>query len=141
MTDEQRRTLAAATERILPSGDGPGAAEANVMGCIEWILRQGTLRAQQRFLSGVDLLRDLARESHGKDFADCDPAVQDGVLAQIQSIPHPIAQRFFWTLTKLTLAGFLSDPVHGGNRNGVGWRYLGFDPVQPPPTPEVYPEG
>ena len=36
-------------------------------------------------------------------------------------------------LTSLTLEGFLGDPIYGGNRDGVGWKMIGFTPQQPGP--------
>jgi gluconate 2-dehydrogenase gamma chain len=35
---------------------------------------------------------------------------------------------FFQRLVTLTLEGFLSDPQYGGNRNQVGWRFIGRTP-------------
>ena len=34
---------------------------------------------------------------------------------------------FFQLLRTHTLYGFLGDPSYGGNRNGVGWKVVGFD--------------
>jgi hypothetical protein len=31
-------------------------------------------------------------------------------------------------LVSLAINGFLSDPKYGGNRDGSGWRYIGFVP-------------
>jgi hypothetical protein len=28
----------------------------------------------------------------------------------------------------LTLEGFLGDPRHGGNKDGIGWRFVGHSP-------------
>jgi gluconate 2-dehydrogenase gamma chain len=142
LTEERWSTLVAATQRILPSGDGPGAAEANVVGYIEWVTQQDFFRPKrQRLVNGIDLLRDLARATYGKELADCNPLEQDEVLTKLQSIPHPIVQRFLLALVKMTLAGFLSDPSHGGNHDRMGWRYIGFEPVIPEPIPEQSTEG
>jgi gluconate 2-dehydrogenase gamma chain len=37
---------------------------------------------------------------------------------------------FFNLLLSHTIAGFFSDPVHGGNRNMVGWQLIGFPGAQ-----------
>ena len=34
---------------------------------------------------------------------------------------------FFETTRLLTLLGMFSMPAHGGNRNGVGWKLIGFE--------------
>jgi gluconate 2-dehydrogenase gamma chain len=36
------------------------------------------------------------------------------------------AKAFFDLLLAYTIAGFFSDPVHGGNRDMVGWKLIGF---------------
>jgi gluconate 2-dehydrogenase gamma chain len=43
--------------------------------------------------------------------------------------PEPVgvgAKAFFDLLLTYTIAGFFSDPVHGGNRGMVGWTLIGF---------------
>ena len=36
------------------------------------------------------------------------------------------AKAFFGQLHSITMAGFFSDPVYGGNRGKIGWKVLGF---------------
>lgn len=40
------------------------------------------------------------------------------------------AEAFFQLLHAYTLAGFFADPVHGGNRDMVGWKLIGFPGAQ-----------
>ncbi|MGC4192358.1 MAG: gluconate 2-dehydrogenase subunit 3 family protein [Thermomicrobiales bacterium] len=40
--------------------------------------------------------------------------------------PGITAQSFFSLLLSYTMAGFFSDPVHGGNHDMVGWKLIGF---------------
>jgi Gluconate 2-dehydrogenase subunit 3 len=40
------------------------------------------------------------------------------------------AKAFFDLLLAYTIAGFFSDPVHGGNRDMVGWKLIGFPGAQ-----------
>jgi gluconate 2-dehydrogenase gamma chain len=40
------------------------------------------------------------------------------------------ARAFFNLLLSHTIAGFFSDPVHGGNRDMVGWKLIGFPGAQ-----------
>ncbi len=127
MTDEQYRTLAAAMERVLPSERGPGAADANAAVYARWAADR--YESVERSLSaGLTLLESLAAGMWGRGFSACDGPEKDAVLERLQGTPHPTAQRFFRTLVRVTLAGFLSAPAYGGNRNGVGWSFLGFEP-------------
>ncbi len=40
------------------------------------------------------------------------------------------ATAFFTMFREHVIAGFFSDPVHGGNRDMVGWKFIGFPGVQ-----------
>ena len=55
---------------------------------------------------------------------------QDAYLKSLESGAHeldgqPLAV-FFDMLLKMTVEGFFSDPVYGGNRDMVAWRMSGF---------------
>lgn len=128
LSRRQIETLRAATECILPSQDGPGAAEADVMGYFRWRFTQSVTHNQTiRLREGLDLLESVAQNLHGKSFAACTTDEQDATLGNLGKIPHLITQRFLAGLFQMTLAGFLCDPRYGGNRDYVGWRAIGFE--------------
>ncbi len=128
---EDWRTLAAATERILPSDDGPGAREAHVIDFLD-----GQLATREfaplapTFRRGARVLDDSAAREHGRPFADLAPADQDDLLVRLAEARLPVPRfpqvDFYRLLHNLTLEGFLSDPRHGGNFEQVGWRSIGF---------------
>lgn len=115
---------------MLPGdGDGPGALEAGAHRYIEAWLRGGHApAARTRLLEGLDLLDALAVERRGRPYADCNGEVREALLRQMAEIPHPLPRRFVRTLVDLTLRGLLGDPSHGGNRDGLGWRLIGYEP-------------
>jgi hypothetical protein len=122
--------LDAAAARILPSEDGPGAREAKVGRFIDRQL-QGSLSAVRPAFEQLARLLDLwSQKSFGKPFTMLAPADQDAVLGQLAHGQIPVRglpqQAMFRGLHTLTLEGFLSDPVHGGNDGEVGWRAIGF---------------
>lgn len=129
LSPQQRRNLAAAAERIIPSGDGPGAAETGAAAYVESALGEvlGSA-ARRRFAHGLDLLSEMAQVLGGREFADCTLEQQDATLEQLGRVPHRLTQRFLRLLVELTLQGYLCDPRHGGNRDGLGWSYIGFRP-------------
>jgi gluconate 2-dehydrogenase gamma chain len=120
--------LEAICARILPTDGEPGAAEA---GCAEFIDRQlglphfDALRAQVE--RGLDHLDAMAQKRHGQGFVEAQAGPQDELLRVFQrpARGNPGAHAFNLLLT-LTLEGFLSDPRHGGNRNQVGWTFVGY---------------
>jgi gluconate 2-dehydrogenase gamma chain len=72
--------------------------------------------------------RELA--SAGTPFAKMETDQQDAYLKRLEGggkdlggVPSEV---FFADLWELTLEGFFSDPVYGGNRDMVGWRMIGF---------------
>ena len=129
LSREQQRTLAAAMGRILPSGDGPGATEANAIGYADWITRQCCFRPSAAcFMTGLGLLDGVSNAAYGRAFVVCDAAEQDEVLATICAMPHPTVQRFFAMLVRMAITGFLCPPHYGGNQDEVGWQFIGFVP-------------
>lgn len=127
LTDPQRETLAAAASRILPSEDGPGATEAGVADYVMAALGEERLNSWlPYFVHGLGRIEAICRETLGKPFPAAAPAEQDEVLRQLQAIPEPHLRHFFGQLVRLCIEGFLGDPRYGGNRDGLGWRYVGY---------------
>lgn len=126
------RALEAATACILPaSADFAGARDARVMGFIE---KQLAIEPFVRLAPGlVALARALDQQAVVRSkpaFAELDVAAQDQVLDQLArgmwagvKLPQ---RELFLVLHSLTLEGFLSDPNHGGNHGGAGWRAIDF---------------
>jgi gluconate 2-dehydrogenase gamma chain len=128
---DRRRALSAAVERILP-----GAVDAGVPEYIDyWLARQPFSVAPdwKPILNvGAVHLDRLARAEHRRAFCDCKPEQQDALLTRFEK-GEVRAKRFnsnvfFQRLVTLTLEGFLSEPKYGGNRDGVGWRFIGRTP-------------
>lgn len=125
------RTLEAITERILP-----GASEAGVVTFIDRQLATPELAPVRPALKlTVQLLDAYARDQLGALVVDLDAAKQDRVVAALAAGTIPTSKPFpqreaFRALHLLTLEGYLSDPVHGGNRDMVGWKAIGF--AEPP---------
>jgi gluconate 2-dehydrogenase gamma chain len=123
--------VAAATERILPRDEDPGAVDADVPVYIDRILQTPALEpVRDDFLGGVAALERRAQRMFQKGFAALTPAQQDELLTVFKDSPTRSAEaHFFELLTVMTLEGFLGDPSYGGNKGRVGWRLMGFDTV------------
>jgi gluconate 2-dehydrogenase gamma chain len=130
MIDDERRTLAAAMSCILPDDAmGPGATAAGAIDFVDTAIVNGYCpRSLPQVLRGLPLLDDCASAMFGRAFVACDPEDRDAVLRRLREVPHRTVQRFLVSLVRVTIAGFLSAPRHGGNRNGCGWRYVGYVP-------------
>ena len=72
--------------------------------------------------------RDLA--AHHTPFNAMSAEDQDGYLKSLESGAHDLdgvpSAIFFSMLLQMTVEGFFSDPVYGGNRDMVAWRMIGF---------------
>lgn len=138
------KTLEAVTARILPSGNGPGARETGVAGYIVGALEHPFSRKLRGpMAAGLERVDAAARRSFGHPFADCSEEQQDEILTALQNrvldAPEFPAHFFFEILITLAIEGFLCDPVHGGNRGGLGWKFLGASPA--PPSSDLCLEG
>ena len=115
----------------IPCDDTPGAREAGVVSFID--------RALATFLSQLagDYRAQLAefqaafreRQPGVASFASLASAQQIAYLRTVDDTP------FFEATRLLTVLGMFSQPTYGGNRNGAGWKLLGFEDrhfFQPP---------
>lgn len=146
--------IEAACERLIPADEsGPGALGAGVpnyldkqlggaWGAGERLYRSGPWRAgtptqgyqlpftpAELFRASLRaIVRDLA--SHGAPFNERAADAQDAYLKSLESGAHDLdgvpSAVFFDMLLRMTVEGFFSDPVYGGNRDMVGWRMIGF---------------
>jgi gluconate 2-dehydrogenase gamma chain len=77
-------------------------------------------------------LRAINREldAHRTPFHDMSADAQDAYLKSLESGAHDLdgvpSAEFFDMLLKMSIEGFFSDPVYGGNRDMVAWRMIGF---------------
>ncbi|HZP94072.1 MAG TPA: gluconate 2-dehydrogenase subunit 3 family protein [Burkholderiales bacterium] len=137
----------AAVARLIPRDElGPGAQEAGVPTFIDRQLagrwgagerlyrsgpwRQGTAgQGYQLPFTPAELFRNALR-ALDSGFAQMPVQKQDAYLdalhknkRDLNGVPSNV---FFETLLALTIEGFFSDPVYGGNRDMVGWKLIGF---------------
>ncbi|WP_213880864.1 gluconate 2-dehydrogenase subunit 3 family protein [Pseudomonas sp. dw_358] len=155
-TAEEWAFVQAAVARLIPADDlGPGALEAGAAEYIDrqmntpyatgaqWYMQgpfatdakpemgyQLQLSVQQIYRLGIAALNAQCIAQSGKVFADQDIATRDHILGELEagkrhldSVPD---NAFFSLLLQNTKEGFFCDPIHGGNKNMVGWTQIGF---------------
>jgi gluconate 2-dehydrogenase gamma chain len=146
--------IEAACERLIPADElGPGALDAGVpnyldkqlggaWGAGERLYRSGPwaegspTQGYQLPFTPAELFRTSLRaiirdlDSLKTPFHDMSAENQDVYLKSLEAgahdldgVPSPV---FFDALLKMTVEGFFSDPVYGGNRDMVAWRMIGF---------------
>ena len=119
----QAATVEAITSRILPSDATPGAREAGVVYFVDQTLNSHGKEQAPLFAEGLKSLSEAVAKKHGSaaTFVSLTPEQQDAMLRDIEKTP------FFGALRVATLAGFLSLPKYGGNKDFVGWKMIGQD--------------
>ena len=131
LTAAEAADIEAVAAQIIPSDNTPGAREAGVVYFID--------RALATFLSQLasDYRTQLAefqqafrqQQPSAASFASLTAAQQVEYLTTVDDTP------FFATTRLFTVLGMFSLPTYGGNRNGVGWKLIGFEDrhfFQPP---------
>ncbi len=138
-TKREALVVAAAAARIFPSDEsGPGATEAGVILYIDRQLAgpygrdryrytqppfesgppelgyQDQATPRQIYRQGLPLLRGFDRLVH------MDQAAQDDALRKIENT------QFFSLLRTHVIEGMFCDPMHGGNKDMIGWQLIGF---------------
>ncbi len=127
-------TLAAAQDRLLPSGPGsPGAREVNAVGYLDGALAEADTDPadRDRVKQGAARLDALAHDRGATSFADLAEAARDEALRAFQK--EDDAGEWFETMLGYTLEALLGDPIHGGNPDEIGWRWAGHQPGWPRP--------
>ena len=91
---------------------------------------QLTLTPRQYFEAGIAATNEWSRKTYGKDFDRLSAADRATALKAMEEgkaqFEHFSATGFFNRVLSITMEGFFSDPMYGGNRNKAGWKMLGF---------------
>jgi gluconate 2-dehydrogenase gamma chain len=134
--DDDARTIAAFTERLMPGAPGkPGATDAGVLNYIDLALAGAYADEQDLYRRGIIQLDAHCVGAYGKPFRHISTAQQDEAIAALEhgqtaAFTWPTAQAFFNTVHKHTMEGMFADPVYGGNKDFAGWILVGFPGAQ-----------
>ncbi len=117
------KEIEALTSCIVPSDDTPGAREAGVVYFVDRALSTFDQSRRGLYKEGLADLQARRKERFpaSKSIAELSAAQQAELLRSIER------SDFFQLLRTHTLYGFLGDPSYGGNRDGVGWKVVGFE--------------
>jgi len=154
-TADEAAFIEGAVARLIPADEtGPDALEADVPVYIDrqlagaWgagadLYRSGPWQTgkpeqgyqlpftpAELFRNALRALTDDLRKSEGGSFGKLKPEDQDAYLRALESESRDLggvpSNIFFESLLEMTIEGFFSDPVYGGNKDMVGWKLIGF---------------
>jgi len=127
----EARTAATLFERLFPADEqDPGATGIGVLAYVDRALAGAYRDEAETYKLGLAALDRVARQLHDESFAGCGPELQDALISGLEKgeLPGFLAppQRDFFALLRAHLQeGLFADPAHGGNRDKLGWRFLG----------------
>jgi gluconate 2-dehydrogenase gamma chain len=133
---DEINALDAMVARIVPGDErDPGAREAGVVTYIDRALAGPYATWQLAYREGLRLLNAHATARYGDKFHALPERDQDAIIAALErndvpGFPGNDASDFFAMVWAHTVEGLLCDPAYGGNRNGVGWKLIGFPGTQ-----------
>jgi gluconate 2-dehydrogenase gamma chain len=152
---DEARFIEAATERLIPRDpNGPGALDAGVpsyidrqmagaWGAGERLYRGGPwqpgtpsqgyqlpLTPAELFRTALRAIRDDLGRNGGAPFEQLPGPQQDAYLTTLQTQQKDLggvpSKVFFESLLAMTIEGYFSDPVYGGNKDMAAWAMIGF---------------
>jgi gluconate 2-dehydrogenase gamma chain len=145
-------------DELSPSGSACGVATfidrqlAGAYGMGARLYRQGpfpkakpelgyqlSLNPREFFRAGIESANAWTRKTYGKDFDRLSEKDREAALKTMEDDKAPFpgfsSRTFFDALLQITMEGFFSDPIYGGNRDMAGWKMVGY-----PGLPATYRE-
>jgi gluconate 2-dehydrogenase gamma chain len=127
-------------DQIFPTDETPGASEANVVYFIDHVLKSSDHDAGDQFRHCISRLNENSAQLFPgtTQFSSLTRERQAEVITRFQTFVRKRRSdvvrgmfgdgtNYFDTMRTYVIAGFLSDPVDGGNKDMVGWELIGFD--------------
>ena len=132
LDNSQLRCLNALLDTIIPPDDLPGAVDAGVG---EYLLRQlaGDLsELLPRYRLWLSELDAESRAGWEKPFAELSISERTTLLKRLEqgevaAVWTTEPATFFRQVVEHCAEGYYSDPENGGNRDGIGWRMIGYE--------------
>jgi gluconate 2-dehydrogenase gamma chain len=130
LTAAEAADVEAVAAQIVPTDDTPGAREAGAIHFIDRALATFFSQIAADYRAHLAVFQATCRAQHpGATFASLSSEQQIAFLKTVDRTP------FFETTRLLTMFGMFTAPAYGGNRDGIGWKLLGFEAqhmFQPP---------
>ena len=125
LSPEQGADLAAIASQIIPTDETPGAREAGVIFFIDRSLATFAKEQRPALEKGwKDLQKRVAKTYPGqRSFAALSDEQQIALLTTMDKEKNA----FFQMMRGATLTGMFASPEHGGNRDKIGWKLIGFN--------------
>ncbi len=132
---EQKRTLTAVQEHLLPHEENsPGAKDINAANYLEMVLNQPGFDPEIRdfIADGLKRLAEFTTKKRLSPFEKMITEEREHTLKALQDLSW--GQTWTSLILLYIFEALLSDPVYGGNPDGIGWIWLEHTPGLPRPV-------
>lgn len=137
-------TLSSVQDHLLPQDktnkdNSPSAKDINALGYLQYMMKMSDFDKEEYELinNGVGWLNDLANQQYSKMFIQLDADDKEKILRRIEN--SRVGSRWLSVLLTYLIQALLTDPIYGGNPNGMGWAWLQHQPGFPrPPENKKY---
>ena len=139
-TPAEAANVKAFAAQIFPTDDTPGANEANVVYFIDHVLNKYEPENREEFRRSLASLNKSSSQMFPgtAQFSDLSPERQAAVITKFETFKRKrradlLGSIFggetnhFENIRSYVIAGFLSDPSNGGNKDMVGWQLINYD--------------
>ena len=129
----QVETLEAVAEQIIPADQDPGAKQAGSVRYIDRVLAAEQRDRRPMYAAGLQGIDQTSRLLYSRDFVKLSFDEQTAVLEALEKGEAPgeiwttaSSRQFFELVWNHVLEGFYGPPEHGGNKDYVSWKMVGF---------------
>lgn len=138
LNDAQWKTLDVALDHLFPSEsdkpEAPGARDFHATAWIHNALIMPDVKQEQRDMmrDGVIKLEETSQSLHKKAFTQLNETQREQTLRALEK--NREGNIWLRETLRYILEALLSDPVYGGNPDGMGWKWLKHQAGFPLPT-------
>lgn len=128
-------TIASVQEHLFPAEkDSPGSSDIQALEYLRAMMETADFDKDERVLihNGVGWLNDFAQQQYSKKFIQLNTDAKEKILRQVEE--SRAGKNWLSVLLTYLLEALLTDPVYGGNPDGIGWKWLQHQPGFPRPS-------
>jgi len=128
------KVFEAVIEHMFDDSDGYVTSQINVIGYFKAVLTDQRIDIESRnyLINGARWLDESADEEYDKDFLKLDHKQKEELLKKVSMLRW--GDNWLYKMMSYYFEATLSDPIYGGNVDGVGWKWLEFQPGFPRPN-------
>jgi len=126
-------TLASLSQHLLPQSQyGVSAQQIHAIHYMQQLAQRPDYQDGAFLQKGVGWLEDFSNQKHQQPFSQLSADDKEALLQQISQ--SKAGENWLIMVLNQLLEAMLTDPIYGGNPNGIGWKAVGHQPGFPRPT-------